>query len=527
MGLLDGTTQQQYYQGNNHGDYQFTSLKDIINQFMVAYVGEEGIISKVSRVDVAFHAQRALQELSFDTFKSIKSQEIVLPSSGTMILPHDYVNYTRVLWSDSAGIKHPIYPTRDTQNPFQIKQHEDGSYMFGELSEMVEYGDMDTTASWDAWGPYYSPSNVQLWEVPSNGAALYTPSWSAGGNMGIAMLNSSGQYQGRMFFMNKSLGSALGTSEIFYGIHNLHQTLDVSDMSYVSLSAEGEARDTTINYQGIGGAVGTLRVGLSTSPPEFSTYASSYTINDSNTIHLARNNTLLDMWNLQDDNGTPSYLEWTIAGDNTLGKQLTGINVMGIDTVYVIIISWNEYTAIEPQMSGLFDYNSIDNVSVTGSSTSLQSPNPGSSSTWSNYQSNTSSENANQDYDTDIYDLNQGQRYGLDPQHAQTNGSFYIDNLRGTINFSPNMVGKTIVLDYISDSLGTDEEMVVHKFAEEAMYKWILHDVANGRIQTQQLTPRLRKEKIAAVRQAKLRLSNIKPEELTQTLRGKSKQIKH
>ena len=151
----------------------------------------------------------------------------------------------------------------------------------------------------------------------------------------------------------------------------------------------------------------------------------------------------------------------------------------------------------------------------------------GGSSTWSNYQSNTPSENANQDYDTDIYDLNQGQRYGLDPQHAQTNGSFYIDNLRGTINFSPNMVGKTIVLDYISDSLGTDEEMVVHKFAEEAMYKWILHDVANGRIQTQQLTPRLRKEKIAAVRQAKLRLSNIKPEELTQTLRGKSKQIKH
>ena len=215
MGLLDGTTQQQYYQGNNHGDYQFTSLKDIINQFMVAYVGEEGIINKVSRVDVAFHAQRALQELSFDTFKSIKSQEIVLPSLGTMILPYDYVNYTRVLWSDSAGIKHPIYPTRDTQNPFQIKQHEDGSYMFGELSEMVEYGDTDTTASWDAWGPYYSPSNVQLWEVPSNGATLYTPSWSAGGNMGIAMLNSSGQYQGRMFFMNKSLGSALGTSEIF------------------------------------------------------------------------------------------------------------------------------------------------------------------------------------------------------------------------------------------------------------------------------------------------------------------------
>jgi hypothetical protein len=38
---------------------------------------------------------------------------------------------------------------------------------------------------------------------------------------------------------------------------------------------------------------------------------------------------------------------------------------------------------------------------------------------------------------------------------------------------------------------------------------------------------RFRKEKFAAVRKAKLRLSNLKLEELTQILRGKSKQIKH
>ena len=70
MGLLDNTL-QQYYQGNDYGNYQFTSLDDIINQFMVVYVGEEKLISKASRIDVAFHAQRALAELSFDTFKSI------------------------------------------------------------------------------------------------------------------------------------------------------------------------------------------------------------------------------------------------------------------------------------------------------------------------------------------------------------------------------------------------------------------------------------------------------------------------
>ena len=73
MGLLDNETQQSYYNGSDFGSYQFTSLDDIINQFIVAYVGEDKLISKVKRTEVAFHAQRAMQELSFDTFKSCKS----------------------------------------------------------------------------------------------------------------------------------------------------------------------------------------------------------------------------------------------------------------------------------------------------------------------------------------------------------------------------------------------------------------------------------------------------------------------
>ena len=129
MALLTGTD-QNYYEGSDYGNYQLVSIRDIINQFMIAYVGEEKIISKARRVDVAFHAQRALAELSFDTLKSIKSQEIELPPSLTMILPRDYVNYTRLSWSDSSGIKHPLYPTRHTSNPFKIKQDTDGCLLY-------------------------------------------------------------------------------------------------------------------------------------------------------------------------------------------------------------------------------------------------------------------------------------------------------------------------------------------------------------------------------------------------------------
>ena len=59
MGLLDNTTQRDYYSGEDFGSYQFTSLDDIINQFLVVYVGEGKILPKVNRTDVQFHAMRA------------------------------------------------------------------------------------------------------------------------------------------------------------------------------------------------------------------------------------------------------------------------------------------------------------------------------------------------------------------------------------------------------------------------------------------------------------------------------------
>ena len=164
---------------------------------------------------------------------------------------------------------------------------------------------------------------------------------------------------------------------------------------------------------------------------------------------------------------------------------------------------------------------------VTGGEITFISTETQDSTAWSNYKSSTPSEN-NDDYEDDTYWPADGERYGIDPQHAQANGSFYIDCMSGKIHFSSNISGKTVILDYISDSLGTDSEMQVHKFAEEAMYKHILCGImsAKANIGRNQLMY-YKKDKFAAVRTAKLRLSNIKLEELTQVLRGKSKWIKH
>jgi len=283
---------EDYYEGvgmppTPFGDYQFTSLNNIIDNFIVVYVGDDKIINKVSRTDVAFHAQRAMQELSFDTFKSCKSQEITLPPSLTMVLPQDYVNYVKISWSGSDGVKRILYPAIKTSNPTSITQNNDGDYV----------------------------------------------------------------------------------------------------------------------------------------------------------------------------------------------------------------------------------YNAVDG-SLTENT---------DSATWENYSSLLSEEDG-----TDTFPLIREERYGLDPQHAQANGSFFIDCKRGLIHFSSNINGKTVILEYISDGLGTYEEMKVHKFAEEAFYKYLSHAVLSTKMGVPEyVVSRYKKEKRAATRQAKLRLSNIKIEEITQILRGKSKHLKH
>ena len=77
------------------------------------------------------------------------------------------------------------------------------------------------------------------------------------------------------------------------------------------------------------------------------------------------------------------------------------------------------------------------------------------------------------------------------------------------------------------DGLGSDSEMVVHNFCEEACYKWIAYGVLSTRSNMPEyIVQRFKRERFAETRKAKIRLSNIKIEEFAQGLKGLSKPIK-
>ena len=103
----------------NHGSYEYTRLTDVIDNFLVAYVGAGKLIPSVKRTDVIFHAKRGLQEFSYDTLRSVRSQELTVNNALNVIIPQDYVNYVRLSWTDSFGVQHTIFPANQlTTDPY-------------------------------------------------------------------------------------------------------------------------------------------------------------------------------------------------------------------------------------------------------------------------------------------------------------------------------------------------------------------------------------------------------------------------
>lgn len=277
---------------NNYGNYEYTSLDDVINNFMVGYVGYEKILPRVNKTDVVFHAKRGLQEFSYDLLKVLKSQELSIPVSLSVPIPQDYVNYVKMSWIDGNGGKHIIYPTRVTSSPTELP--------------------------------------------------------------------------------------------------------------------------------------------------------------------------------IQDGDGIPTQ-------DN-------------------------------------FEENLRASQSLT-------------EERWASQQLTTDYQN---EWDDDVAPGLLGQRYGLQPEEAQINGKFVINDRLGTISFTSDLVGKVIILEYISDGLAYDSDMKIPKLAEEAIYMHIIHAVLSTRRGIPEyIINRYKRERSSAYRNAKIRLSNIKTEEIAQVFRNKAKWIKH
>ena len=143
-------TGYQYYENSgtapqnaNWGSYQYVSLEDIVNNFMLMYVGNNELLNNIERYQVLFHAKRAIQELNYDAFKEIKILELDVCNNLRFILPPDYVNYVRISLY-KGGMLYPLTENIQTNwassylqdNNCKVLFDQDGNVLQAEFSQL-------------------------------------------------------------------------------------------------------------------------------------------------------------------------------------------------------------------------------------------------------------------------------------------------------------------------------------------------------------------------------------------------------
>ena len=137
-------TDYQYYENggvnptnSNWGSYQFISLDDIVNNFMLMYVGNDKLINNVEKYNILFHAKRGIQELNYDAMKEIKVLELSVCDQLSYVLPPDYVNWVRVSIYQN-GVLMPLTENIQTNWSNAYLQANDCKILFDEYGNILK-----------------------------------------------------------------------------------------------------------------------------------------------------------------------------------------------------------------------------------------------------------------------------------------------------------------------------------------------------------------------------------------------------
>jgi hypothetical protein len=139
-------SQFKYYTNNgvaptdaNFGSYQYVSLFDIVNNFMLMYNGNHSLVNNEERFKVLFHAKRAIQELNYDAFREVKTLQLTVSDDLRFILPSNYVNWVRISMYKDGYIR-PLTENIQVMSTIQYEQNINGTIVF-DINDNVVYID--------------------------------------------------------------------------------------------------------------------------------------------------------------------------------------------------------------------------------------------------------------------------------------------------------------------------------------------------------------------------------------------------
>ena len=126
------------------GYYQFISLENIVNNFMLSSLDDTQDLTKkiIDRHEVEFWAQRAVQEFSQDVL-SFVDFEYELVDSLTLPMPQGLTKVVAITFVDEYGVEQHIQPRLNSSNPKSVSQNSDGTIQFKSNGDILFANDSE------------------------------------------------------------------------------------------------------------------------------------------------------------------------------------------------------------------------------------------------------------------------------------------------------------------------------------------------------------------------------------------------
>lgn len=127
-----------YNNEDNWGSYQYVSIHDLVNNFMLNYVGDDKQLNNVKRHNVLYQMKQGIKQFTFDALKEVRAIELELNDTLQIPLPHNYVSYVRISWVDGNGMLHPMSMNNNTRLAEAYLQDHEYNILFDESGDILQ-----------------------------------------------------------------------------------------------------------------------------------------------------------------------------------------------------------------------------------------------------------------------------------------------------------------------------------------------------------------------------------------------------
>ena len=93
---MEQTAFQYYSNVANCGEYQFTTLKEVINFMELEAQDDDSLLKNTKRSKFLAHAKQGIRLLNRSVSNKVNGFQIQVPPNLAWVLPQDYINYVRI-----------------------------------------------------------------------------------------------------------------------------------------------------------------------------------------------------------------------------------------------------------------------------------------------------------------------------------------------------------------------------------------------------------------------------------------------